>query len=304
MVVRVNAINRKNNPHSHLFFHKCVESIKKRQITRCLTHKYHLKVLNNFRLPNKNTLFVGKVFLQFPELTSTNQYALELITKSNPSEGTVISTVHQSAGRGQIGSTWESEPGCNITMSVIFFPIFLLPQQQFNLTKAFSLAARDVLALHLPTPPSIKWPNDIYVGAKKITGILLQNAIGRGVIQSCIAGFGVNVNQTRFSPELPNPTSLKLQTGQTYQLSPLIQQLCEHLEFRYLQLKRGDWSSLHEDYLRHLYGWREDRTFQTPDGKRFRGQICGVDASGQLLIERESGETQAFSLKKIQFIHN
>jgi BirA family biotin operon repressor/biotin-[acetyl-CoA-carboxylase] ligase len=254
-------------------------------------------------LPNKNTLFVGKVLLEFPELSSTNQYALELIAKSNPSEGTVISTAHQSAGRGQIGSTWESEPGCNITMSVIFFPTFLLPQQQFNLTKAFSLAVRDFLAAHLPKSPAIKWPNDIYVGAEKITGILLQNAIGRGVIQSCIAGFGVNVNQTRFSPELPNPTSLKLQTGRAYHLPSLIQQLCEHLEFRYLQLKREDWSSLHEDYLCHLYGWQEIRTFQMPDGGRFRGRICGVDASGQLLIEREKGAVQAFSLKEIQFIH-
>lgn len=246
---------------------------------------------------------MGKVLIELPQLSSTNQYALDLIAKSKPSEGTVILTDDQRAGRGQIGSSWESEPGCNITMSVIFFPGFLLPNQQFNLTKAFSLAVRDMLAPYLSSPPVIKWPNDIYVGAEKITGILLQNAIGRGVIQSCVAGFGINVNQTHFSSELPNPTSLKLQTGQTYHLPSLIEQFCKHLEFRYLQIKRGDWSTLHQEYLDHLYGRGENRTFQQPDGVRFQGQICGVDPIGQLLIERKNGKTLAFSLKEIQFVH-
>lgn len=253
-------------------------------------------------MPNKNTLFVGKVFVQLPELASTNQYAQELLAKSKPVEGTVISTLHQTAGRGQIGSTWNSESGQNITMSVIFFPVFLRPLQQFLLTKAFSLAIRDALARRLPQPPLIKWPNDIYAGDRKITGILLQNAIGGGAIQSCIAGFGVNVNQTIFPADIPNPTSLKLQTGRAHDLSELMGVIFQELEFRYLQLRREDWAGLHDEYLRGLYGWQEERLFQTPGAPPFQGIITGVDASGRLLVQKKYGEEQAYSLKEIQFV--
>lgn len=217
-------------------------------------------------------------------------------------EGTVISARHQTAGRGQIGSSWESEAGQNITMSAIFFPVFLPPARQFMLTKAFSLAVRDVLARRLPMPPKIKWPNDIYAGDHKITGILLQNAIGGGRIQSCVAGFGVNVNQTAFPARLPNPTSLQLQTGRQHDRRKVIAELCEHLEFRYLQLKRQDWTALNEDYLDALYGLEETRSFKTPGGPGFRGQITGVDDQGRLLVRKDNGERAAYSLKEIEFV--
>lgn len=252
-------------------------------------------------MSNKNTLFVGKVFLDLPRVGSTNQYALDLLSKSKPKEGTVIYTSNQVAGRGQIGSTWISQAGKNVAMSVIFYPSFLNIAQQFILTKAFSLALRDALAEHLPNAPQIKWPNDIYVGDRKVTGILLQNSISGSVIQSCVAGIGVNVNQVDFPIHLPNPTSLKLETGTNFDLYALINQICRHLELRYLQLKDGRLSSLHEDYLKHLYGWRKTRRFQTPDGSLFEGKISGVDTPGRLLIEKANGKIQAFDLKAVQF---
>ena len=125
----------------------------------------------------ENTLFIGKVLRHFPQLGSTNQYAVEIVSKSNPTEGTVISTFHQPAGRGQIGRKWESEPHKNLTLSIIFYPRFLAPTQQFILNQAISLGLVDFITKYIAKGVKVKWPNDIYVQDRKIAGILLQNTL-------------------------------------------------------------------------------------------------------------------------------
>ncbi len=105
---------------------------------------------------NRNTLFVGQVFLDYPSLTSTNSFALDYLSKNNPSEGTVISTSNQTAGRGQIGSAWESEAEKNINWSVILLPKFLRANEQFYLSKVAGLAVRSFLADYTVAPIHIK----------------------------------------------------------------------------------------------------------------------------------------------------
>ena len=165
-------------------------------------------------MPNKNTLFVGKVLVELPRLTSTNLYAQELLSKSKPSEGTVISTSDQYAGRGQIGSGWESEAHKNITLTFIFYPAFLPIRQQFQLTQAISLGVKDCIEHFVPKNVKIKWPNDIYINDKKTCGILIQNTLSGAQISSSIIGIGININQTHFQTNPPNPTSFKLEMEQ------------------------------------------------------------------------------------------
>ncbi|MCB0568411.1 MAG: biotin--[acetyl-CoA-carboxylase] ligase [Phaeodactylibacter sp.] len=245
---------------------------------------------------------MGKVLMEFPSLPSTNLYASELLSKSKPSEGTVISAGFQTEGRGQIGSRWESQAGLNITLSVILYPEFLPAAQQFSLNQAVALSVRDLAARYAKKPVYVKWPNDIYLGHRKVAGILLQNTLSSRGFQSCVAGLGINVNQESFSPALPNPTSLKLETGRPYSLPELRTVLFQCLEQRYLQLKEGRFDSLNTEYLQFLYGLGHVALFERPDGERFRGKINGISPEGLLLVVAEGGQEDAYQLKAIKMV--
>lgn len=250
---------------------------------------------------NINTLFLGKVFYQFPALASTNAYAAELLTKTKPNEGTVISAAHQYAGRGQIGSTWESEAGQNLTFSTIFYPTFLPVQQQFLFNQLIALAVRAIVAELIPATVNVKWPNDIYINEKKVAGILIQNSLSGTLIQNSIVGIGLNVNQQDFSSLAPKATSLRLESGQQFDLEELLARSCEILELYYLKLKNGQRQAIQEEYLEHLYRFQQECWYQRPDGLPFKGKIIGVQESGRLMLEIE-GQVETFAIKEIQFI--
>ena len=247
-----------------------------------------------------DTLFIGQNLVHHEELASTNLYARELLSKNNPSEGTVVSTRYQSAGRGQIGSAWESEPDKNINLSVILYPTFLPVRQQFQLNQAFSLAVREFIAKNVEKSVKIKWPNDIYVNGNKISGILIQNTLKGVNIQSSIIGLGINVNQTCFLTNPPNPTSLKLETGWDFNLLQLQQELFKCLEYRYLQLKQKNEVAVHQEYLSHLYQYQQIRNFQRASGEVFQGKIVGITDAGKLKIETKIG-LETFAIKEVKF---
>ena len=250
-----------------------------------------------------NTLFIGKVRQHFKQLPSTNLYALEQLTKSKPLEGTIITTEAQTEGRGQIGSQWESEAQKNITLSVILYPKFLLAKDQFWLNIAVSLSILDFFQTYILDPHSvkIKWPNDIYVGQKKITGVLIQNQINSSSIQSSVIGFGININQTHFLSNAPNPTSLKLETQKDYELEQLIAVLCQKIESRYLQLRNNKREKLKADYFHHLFQYQEKCTYQDKSGKQFIGRIIGITPFGKLEIAQEEG-VKNYEIKEIKFV--
>lgn len=242
------------------------------------------------------------MIVDLPQVASTNAYALELLSKSKPAEGTVISTQHQTAGRGQIGSTWESEPNKNISLSAIFYPDFLAVKDQYLLNIFVSLAVLDFVNNCLPERPvSIKWPNDIYVGKLKIAGILLQNSLINNQIRSTVVGIGININQTTFLTNPPNPTSLSLESGQVFNLEELIPTLCEFLESRFLQLKAGKIVPLQHEYLQHLYRFAIPANYRRANGESFTGTITGIDEIGRLKLDI-GGKTEVFDLKEIRFI--
>lgn len=249
-----------------------------------------------------NTLFVGKVVRVFPKLASTNQYATDLLSKSKPSEGTVISTPNQFAGRGQIGSGWESEADKNINLSIIFYPTFLPIRKQFQLNQAVSLGVKDCIAHFVPENVKIKWPNDIYIHNKKVCGILIQNTLTGSIISSSVIGIGINVNQTTFKTNPPNPSSLKLETNQELGLKRVREVLCQKIETRYLQLKAGKVKELYQDYLHNLYRYDKMSLFKRPNEDTFYGKILGVEETGKLLIENEYGDQENFAIKEVRFI--
>lgn len=249
----------------------------------------------------KNTLFIGKVLLYFNTLESTNQYAIDYLSKNNPSAGTVISTYKQYAGRGQIGSKWESEPDKNISLSVILYPSFLIASNQFLLNQAISLGVLDFTANYMDKAVKVKWPNDIYVENEKIAGILIQNSIYKHKIKDTIAGIGININQKQFLSDAPNPTSFALQTQKSYDLDLAVEHLCQCLEKRYLQLKHNDYKQIKADYLHHLYRFMEDGLYQRPNGDIFNARIIGISDQGKLMLNHDQGEEQ-FGIKEVKFL--
>lgn len=262
-----------------------------------------LKVSNNLRLQYKNTLFIGKVVHAFSALPSTNSYAQELLSKSTPIEGTVITAAEQTAGRGQIGSRWYSPARLCISMSVILYPRFLEARRQFGLNIIAALAVRDTVQRFLADGPPcrVKWPNDVYLGGKKVAGILIQNQIAGRQLQHTIIGIGLNVNVEHFPPDLPLATSLRQAGGALVDLRAVEEALGRALEQRYLALRGKQTAILQEAYYESLLGYEESSRYLLPSGREVVAVGKGVDEDGRLRLWFD-GQEQVFGLKEIQWL--
>jgi BirA family biotin operon repressor/biotin-[acetyl-CoA-carboxylase] ligase len=249
-----------------------------------------------------NTLFIGKVLLHFDALDSTNSYATNLLAKSDPIDGTVISAAFQTTGRGQIGSNWESESGKNLLLSIILYPTFLNVRRPFILNQAIALGVHDFLSGQTEQAVWIKWPNDIHIKDKKVAGILIQNTLSGSSVQHTIVGLGINILQNEFPDHLPKATSLSIETGKQPEPSSLYEPLFRAVEVWYLRLKAGETSLIQNAYLDRLYRLRQWSNFVRPHtGEVFQGQIVGINESGKLLIEHD-GETEVFGMKEVSFL--
>ena len=240
--------------------------------------------------------------IELQTVDSTNLYAEQLLKTQIVPEGTIIIAHQQTSGKGQGENSWESEPGKNATFSMVLFPEFLPPGQQFLLNKTIAIGVLDFLArFQIEERCSIKWPNDIYAGNRKIGGILIQNTVCGTVYESCIAGIGVNINQETFHPGLPNPVSLKQLTGMNYPVKDAVDFIVARIDERYHQLQKGLYESLDREYREQLLGINEWRDYFV-DKKLIKGKIRGVDESGLLMLEMKNGSKRAFNHGEITFI--
>lgn len=245
-----------------------------------------------------HTVFVGKQVIYLPECTSTNQIAQDLLNHGRLSEGNIVFTDFQTAGRGQRNNVWESAAGKNLTFSIMLEPNFLYASEQFSLNIFISLAIRDFLGEYLPDHVLIKWPNDIYYFSQKLCGILIACNIKTNTIQSTIIGIGININQEKFVHK--NAISMAQICGQTFDREELLKILAEKIENRYLQLKKGHHDKMSREYLQHLYWMDEPHTYWA--GDYFQGTIKGIDEWGQLAIEMSDHSIRHFGFKEITFV--
>jgi BirA family biotin operon repressor/biotin-[acetyl-CoA-carboxylase] ligase len=250
-----------------------------------------------YKIP-ANTLFMGKNLVFVPDCPSTNTLALEISQHSPVKEGTLVITDNQTAGKGQRGNVWEAEPRQNLTFSLILKPGFLAISKQFFLNIVICLALRDYLKEKISDNIYIKWPNDILVPEKKISGVLIENQLQGGMIVNAIAGIGFNVNQVNFGAY--RATSLAAITGKRFNLEPELHEILGHFESRYLQLRQGQYGMLMNQYLAALFQ-RHAKRLYSGNGIEFEGVIEDLDESGRLRV-RVDGHLRSFGIKEIQYL--
>lgn len=242
----------------------------------------------------------------FDSTDSTNKEARRQI--SSLDNLSVLSAMTQTDGRGQQGNSWSSAPGENLTFSIVLKNPGLDICDQIALSALASLSVTDLLSSN-GIEAKIKWPNDIYVGNKKICGILIENALKGDKVDWSIIGIGLNVNQTDFPSDLPNPTSMVLCSGgnSDFDVRLLLEEFMEIFNGyhkRYLNIN-GGLKKLRQLYLSQLWRKGEESYFiDRREGRndRFKGIITGTNDSGMLTIKKEEGELCEFAFKELIYI--
>jgi len=246
-------------------------------------------------------MIIGSNVIYIETLPSTNTHAALILRSEKLREGTIIRAGFQSGGRGQTGNKWESEADKNLLISIILYPESINPSDQFMISMAISLGICDLLDKYIPGS-KIKWPNDIYVNNDKIAGILIESTIMGSQIESCVAGIGLNVNQTIFLSNAPNPVSLSMLTGKEFNTNELLQDLSATLDKRYKQLLTEDFETIMAEYTGRLYKINQWSDYQDKIGV-FEGRIISVQENGLIKIEKKKNcLVSEYSFKELEFI--
>ena len=252
------------------------------------------------------------------ETHSTSSLLRETYDDSLPHLFT-IRTDFQTAGRGQAGNSWESAKGKNLLFSTLVRYPAVEAANQWRLSMLVAVAVREAIVSILSplasrlSPITIKWPNDIYYNDQKLVGILIENTLSGRHIAYTIAGVGVNVNQTQWLSNAPNPVSMRQITGEEYDVENLLNAFLEAIQ----RWETASTEQLREEYIKHLYrrtGWHpylEREVSVTPtniqlsaqaaDGV-FLAQWVDITPQGEWALRLKSGEEKRYHFKQIRFV--
>lgn len=251
---------------------------------------------------------------------STNRYirdeASVLWDKCGNSRGFIVVTAgHQTAGRGQRGNTWNSNAGENLLFSILVRPGGSLEvKKQFLLSQAVSIALHDAMKCY-GIDTQLKWPNDIYVGKRKLAGILLELDYSGAFVEQAIIGIGLNVNQTHFPPMDKVPVSMKMlweaerekrnaereKQREDFILDDVLATILDRFEHYYAELRFGNREAIATEYKERLLGINEQHTFIDKNG-HFKAIIHDVENDGHLLLKRENGNISRYAFKEVEMV--
>lgn len=235
--------------------------------------------------------------IHLPETKSTNLSLRSLSNAGNLPNKSVLWADYQTKGRGQAGNSWESEPGMNLLCSILFYPEHLPAGQLFAVAEPAALSVKHTLDNYV-ADISIKWPNDIYWKDKKISGILIENDLTGNVIARSIIGIGINLNQSEFKSDAPNPVSLSMITGQTHDRKELLDQLQAEFDRLIQELNDKGAECLHQRYCAALYRREGFHLYRDATGC-FEARIHAIDLSGRLTLERKDGRMSCYAFKEV-----
>lgn len=249
---------------------------------------------------------------------STNTLLKELLAKSEWPEGEeFLYAGYQTAGRGQTGNGWESEEGKNLLCSILVErqkTATIKEESPFYLNVTVSVAVHRLLSQELMAKSqqlTVKWPNDLYWQDKKMAGILIENAIIGNEVKYSIAGIGLNINQTEWKSDAPNPVSLKQITGKEYNIDEWMETLAHAIREVLSEPEEEVWTY----YKAHLYRkdgfWsfveREVSIAPTTNAQanadsQFMARIADILPTGEMVLENREGIRKKYHFKEIRFV--
>ena len=240
--------------------------------------------------------------IHLPETESTNLYAKTIDSKNCI---TLITTDHQTAGRGQRGNTWEAEKGKNLLFSLVLQPHNIPSSQQFIICELISVAICKSLSSYIPDI-HIKWPNDIYYKDFKLCGILIEHDIEGTYIARTIIGIGLNVNQAHFTSDAPNPISLFQILGHEVGREALLSEICDTFTALYQAMRTAPDSvqgrdAMHRRYSALLYRLSTPALYRDAQGT-FSAILRRVEPDGRLRLEDEQGTLRSYLFKEVEYI--
>ena len=239
---------------------------------------------------------LGLPFIELQSVDSTNNYARQQIHAGLAQHGLAIFAHEQVAGKGQRGKVWTTEKGSNIILSLVIKPHPLQLTQQFQLSACAAVAVHEFFLKYAGGETKLKWPNDLYWQDRKAGGLLIESGVrsresgvesqqlAMGHWQWAIIGIGININQTSFPGDLPNPVSLKQITGKNFDPVALAKELCGILDNRFTELIEDGFENIYAYYLAHLYK-RKETVKLRKETKVFEALIEGVSPTGKLITQ-------------------
>lgn len=240
--------------------------------------------------------------IKLDAIDSTNDFLKALARSKQLENFTTVLAKSQTNGKGQRGSSWISEPGSNLIMSMLIRNYQVPTTAVFHLNVAVAISLLKVLQRYQIPDLSIKWPNDILSGNQKLGGILIENLIKSEQSWEAVVGIGLNVHQKAFK-DLPKATSLYNVSQHSYDIEQLAQEIVAECQANYPYVARQEVETLWHFYHTHLFRKGVPSAFELPNGQRFMGKILEVTAEGQLVLEDEWETIRHFDLKEIQLLY-
>ena len=242
---------------------------------------------------------IGDVIIELSEIDSTNNYAMRLIDEGMAEHGMIIRADFQTKGKGQFANLWLAEESKNLLISTIIDTKEFAIEKQFFLNAATCLSVAEMLMTNYNIPHvSIKWPNDIYAGDKKIAGILIENSLRGTQWTNAVVGIGLNVNQAVFS-DLNRATSMINQTQEKQKVKSVLKNLLKILNKHFLKIGTKE-HELFEAFNLNLYKLNKEIAF-TKKNELYKGIVRGVNVQGELELEVE-GKIKRFKHKEIELV--
>ena len=242
---------------------------------------------------------IGDVIIELSEIDSTNNYAMRLIDEGMAEHGMVVRADFQTKGKGQLANLWLAEESKNLLISAIIDTREFAIEKQFFLNAATCLSVAEMLMTNYNIPHvSIKWPNDIYAGDKKIAGILIENSLRGSQWTNAVVGIGLNVNQAVFS-DLNRATSMFNQTQEKQKVKSVLKNLLKILNKHFLKIGNNE-DALFEAFNQNLYKVNKEIAF-TKKNELYKGIVKGVNAFGELEVE-VAGKLKRYRHKEIEMV--
>ena len=238
--------------------------------------------------------------IKLDAIDSTNSYLKKLLNKESLDDLTVVVSKHQSQGKGRNGNVWVNKPSLNLAFSIYKrFRNFDI-EKKFMLNVISSISVNEILKKYNLSDLTVKWPNDIMAGNKKISGILIENNITGNMIKYSVIGIGININQSEFK-NLPNATSIFIETGKLNSVERLTNELQKTLKKNFNKFKTNE-DELLNIYNSLLYRKNEISNFSTNETSKFQGEIINVTKNGKITIKELNQQFSKYADSEIKLI--